>query len=57
MLDDNVEWQAWGPSFLKTDSRDRGNWDRMADWLHERRQLYERALREAGSSPAGRGGA
>ena len=56
MLDDNIEWQAWGPSFLKTDSRDRSNWDRMADWLHERRQLYERALREAGSSPAARGG-
>ena len=33
-----------GWSFLKINSRDRRNWDRMADWLHERRLQYERAL-------------
>ena len=32
--------------FLKINSRDRRNWDRMADWLHDRRLLYERALRD-----------
>ena len=37
-----------GWSFLKINSRDRRNWDRMADWLHNRRLLYERALRAAG---------
>ena len=36
-----------GWSFLKINSRDRRNWDRMADWLHDRRLLYERALRTA----------
>ena len=36
-----------GWSFLKLDSRDPRNWDRMADWLHVHRLLYERALREA----------
>ena len=35
-----------GWSFLEFDSRARRHWDRMADWLHERRSLYERALRE-----------
>ena len=34
-----------GWSFLKIKSRDRRNWDRMAKWLHDRRRLYERALR------------
>ena len=34
-----------GWSFLKLDSSDPRNWDRMADWLHDRRLLYERALR------------
>ena len=35
-----------GWSSLELDSRARRNWDRMADWLHERHSLYERALRE-----------
>ena len=35
-----------GWSFLKINSRDRRNWDRMADWLHDRRLVYERALRD-----------
>ena len=45
MLDD-----AWGSSFLKIDTHDRNNWDRIADWLRVRRVLYERALREAGEA-------
>ena len=36
----------WGESFLKIDTRDRTNWDRMADWLHDRHLVYERVLRE-----------
>ena len=39
-----------GWSFRELNSRDRRNWDRMADWLHERRLQYERALRDAGSA-------
>ena len=39
-----------GWSFLKLDSSDPRNWDRMADWLHDRRLLYERALREAANA-------
>ena len=35
-----------GWSFLKLDSRAKRNWDRMADWLHVHRLLYERALCE-----------
>ena len=35
-----------GWSFLELDSRAKRNWDRMADWLHVHRLLYERALRE-----------
>lgn len=26
---------------FEIDSRDRNNWDRMADWLDERRRVYE----------------
>ena len=36
-----------GRSFLKFDSRAKRNWDRMADWLHVHRLLYEHALRES----------
>jgi len=35
-----------GWSSLELDSRARRNWDRMADWLHDRHSLYERALSE-----------
>ncbi len=35
-----------GWSSLELDSRAKRNWNRMADWLHDRRRLYERALRE-----------
>lgn len=31
---------------LNIDSSDRSNWDRMADWLDDRRRTYERILRE-----------
>ena len=34
-----------GWSFLKSNPRDARNWDSMADWLRDRRLLYERALR------------
>ena len=36
----------WGSSFRKTDTSDRANWDGMAKWLHDRRLIYERVLRE-----------
>ena len=31
---------------LEVDSHDTGNWDRMADWLDERRRIYDRVLHE-----------
>ena len=34
-------------SALKIRTSDRANWDRMADWLHDRRVTYERVLRES----------
>lgn len=34
---------AAGDSF-PIDTRDRGNWETMADWLHERLEGYQRAL-------------
>ena len=45
MQDPGLPDNGW--SFMKTDSKDTRNWDSMADWLHDRRLLYERALREA----------
>ena len=36
----------WGESRLKIDTRDRDNWDRMAGWLHDRLEIYERVLRD-----------
>ena len=36
----------YGATALQADTQDRANWDRMADWLHDRRILYERVLRE-----------
>ena len=38
----------------KIDTHDRGNWDRIADWLHERRKLYEHALLEVGAEAKSR---
>lgn len=37
----------WAGTTLKIKASDRANWDRMADWLHERRVIYERVLRES----------
>lgn len=42
----NTEMPDNGWSFLELDSRAKRNWDRMADWLHVHRLLFERALRE-----------
>ena len=39
-----------GQLFYKIDSNDRNNWDCMADWLYDQRQLYERALSEVGQT-------
>ena len=36
----------WGVSFWQIDTSDRTNWDSMAKWLHDRRAIYERVLRE-----------
>ena len=36
----------FGGTELRADTQDRANWDRMADWLHDRRVIYERVLRE-----------
>ena len=36
-------------TYLEIDASDCGNWDRMADWLHERRVIYERVLTENSS--------
>ena len=34
----------WCATHLMVDSTDRGNWDKMVDWLDDRRQVYERVL-------------
>lgn len=47
LWDQNNRW--WCGTRIDINSSDRGNWDRMADWLDEQRQGYERVLR---SSPA-----
>ena len=33
-----------GSIVLKIDSNDRNNWDKMAQWLEDRRAIYERVL-------------
>lgn len=35
----------WCATHLLVDSTDRRNWDKMVDWLDDRRQVYERILR------------
>lgn len=35
-----------GLSCLEINTRDRANWDRAADWLYDRREVYERVLRD-----------
>lgn len=36
----------WGTTILAMNTTDKANWDRAADWLHERRKTYEQVLRE-----------
>lgn len=38
-------------AFLRVDTRDRANWEGMADWLHERLAAYQHAI-GAGPEPA-----
>ena len=33
-----------GEVYLDIDPKDRTNWDRMADWLHDRRVIFEKVL-------------
>lgn len=35
-----------GEVYLDIDPKDHTNWDRMADWLHDRRVIFERVLSE-----------
>ncbi len=46
LSDYGMQDSRFGPchSALSTDTSDRRNWDRMADWLDSRRQAYEQAL-------------
>lgn len=37
----------WGTTALAMDTRDRTNWDRAAEWLHDQRKKYEQVLRAA----------
>lgn len=36
----------WGESRLEINTKDRANWDRMADWLHVRLKVYTHVLRD-----------
>ena len=36
----------WGWSSWRIETSDRANWNSMAKWLHDRRIIYERVLRE-----------
>ena len=45
--EDNIELSNQGGITLEIDPQDKANWDRMADWLHEKRVVYERVLRES----------
>lgn len=44
----NETMSEFGGTVLRADTQDRANWDRMADWLHDRRVIYERVLRWQG---------
>lgn len=37
----------WCVTSITIDSRDTGNWDQMADWLDDKRQVYEGVLRRS----------
>ena len=43
--EEEVELSEYGGTTLELDARDICNWDRMAGWLHERRLIFERVLR------------
>ena len=43
----------FGDTELQVDTRDRANWDRMADWLHHRRVIYARVLHKTEASGSG----
>ena len=43
----------FGGTALRVDTRNRANWDRMADWLHDRRIVYARVLRETEAPGSG----
>lgn len=36
----------WGTTIRAMNTNDKANWDRAADWLHERRKTYEQVLRQ-----------
>lgn len=42
---EEIDLTAHAGMTLEIDPNDRTNWDRMANWLHERRTVYERVLR------------
>ena len=37
----------WGSSSWRIETSDRANCDSMAKWLHDRRLIYERVLRDS----------
>ena len=43
----------FGGTALRVDTRDPANWDCMADWLHHRRVVYARVLRETEAPGSG----
>ncbi|MYD25528.1 MAG: hypothetical protein F4X08_06920 [Gemmatimonadetes bacterium] len=44
--EEETEISTRGEVYLRTNPRERSNWGRMAEWLHDRRLVYERVLRE-----------
>ena len=45
-INDQVGAATEAGTLWKIDTSDRANWDSMAKWLHDRRLIYERVLRE-----------
>ena len=44
---EEFDLSEWGGIELSIDSQDQSNWDRMADWLHEKTEIYKKVLRES----------
>ena len=44
---DSLELSDYGGTSLKIDSQNEANWDSMADWLHEKKTIYEDVLRNS----------